>query len=459
LADRRTVAVVTGQQAGAFGGPLYTILKAVTTLQTARDLRERFGVPTVAVFWVDADDHDWQEVHATTVLDREFQAASIALPDPAGAGLQPVGSLALDTRVGEAIGHLEAVLAPTEFTPAILSLLRTHYRDGATIGRAFAGLMDALLGNQGLVVFEANDPAAKALAAPIFARALQEPTLVTGLVHRAGAEMAGLGHSPQLALDEDSSGLFYVDAAGRRPVRRHGDVFLVGDDRMGPSDLATALSEAPARFSPNVALRPLVQDTLFPTVCYVAGPSELAYQAQLGGLYRAFGAVQPLLCPRASVTVIDGAAARFLERYPLPLASLQPQDESALNRLLEGRLPPEIDSACQDISKAVREGTERIRKAIAAVDPTLAGAIDTTVDRVGDTIGTLQAKIVQAAKKKDDTIRRQFSRTRSLAFPQGVAQERLLGCAFFLNRYGISFPERLIQVLPNSSSGHLVIAL
>ena len=246
-------------------------------------------------------------------------------------------------------------------------------------------------------------------------------------------------------------------AAG--PSAAKATCFSSATSRVDPSDLSAVLSEAPERFSPNVALRPLVQDALFPTVCYVAGPSELAYQAQLGDLYRAFGAVQPLLYPRASITVIDSAAARFLERHPLPLESLQPQDESALNRLLESRLPPEIDAACQEISAAVREGTERIRRAIATVDPTLAGAIDTTVDRVGETIGTLQAKIVQAAKKKDETIRRQFNRTRSLVFPQGIAQERILGCGFFLNRYGVAFPERLIHVLPNSSSRHLVIAL
>ena len=171
--------MVTGQQAGAFGGPLYTILKAVTALQVARELRERHGVPAVAAFWVDADDHDWQEVRATTVLDREFKAVSVALPEPQGAGLHPVGSLALDARIDGAIGELEAALAPTEFTPAVLTLLRSHYRVGATVGRAFAGLMDALLGKEGLVVFEANDSAAKALAAPLFARALAEPGLVT----------------------------------------------------------------------------------------------------------------------------------------------------------------------------------------------------------------------------------------------------------------------------------------
>src|SRR5204863_331896 len=86
LADPRAVVIATGQQAGVFGGPLFTLLKAVTAIKLASKVAAEHGVPAVPVFWVDAEDHDWEEVRSCTVLDSEFQARTITLADPEGAG-------------------------------------------------------------------------------------------------------------------------------------------------------------------------------------------------------------------------------------------------------------------------------------------------------------------------------------------------------------------------------------
>jgi bacillithiol biosynthesis cysteine-adding enzyme BshC len=453
------VAIVTGQQAGAFGGPLYTVLKAVTAIQLARRIAAEQQVPVVPVFWVDAEDHDWDEIQTATTLDADFNIAEATLPKPAGAGTHPVGALVLDERVNEVVHTFAAALPPTDFTAEVVTALKRHYRPGATVGQAFAGWIDDLLGRHGLVVFDAADPGVKPAVAELFVAELGSPARTIDLVRRAGAAMTALGHAPQVEPADDTVSLFYLDAAGRRPIKRRDGTYMIGSTSRSQNDLEAEAARHPERFSPNVVLRPIVQDKLFPTICYIAGPSELAYQAQLGGVYRAFGVEPPLLHSRASATILDAPSARFLEKHDVPFEALQAQDESLLNHLLERQLPASIDQLLQTTEQRIREQTAALREAVRAVDPTLAGAVDTTAGKLSETLRHLQGKIVQASKKKDETLRRQFKRTRDLAFPGGHPQERLLNVAFFANRYGRAFVDRLVQELPIAGACHYLVTL
>ena len=459
LKEPNSVAIVTGQQAGLFGGPLYTVLKAATAIQLARRIEQEQGVPVVPIFWVEAEDHDWNEVKTARVLNADFNVVDISAADPDGAQQRSVGQLVFGHDITATVDELERVLAPSEFSTEVLTAIRRRYQPGAAPGSAFAGLMDDVFGAQGLVVFEANDVTAKPLTGPIFAREIDRPSETARLANEAGSRMTALGHQPQVQSAPDSVALFYLDGARREPIRRNGSGFVIGSTERPATDLSREATEHPERFSPNVLLRPLVQDQLFPTICYVAGPSELAYQAQLLDVYRAFEIEPPLLYSRVSATLVDSAAAKFLERSKVPLEELQVRDESALNRLLERALPADIERTIDATQQLVAEQIQGLKNAATAVDPTLSGAVDTTVDRIRDTLKTLQSKIVQASKRKDDTLRRQFIRTQALTFPGGEPQERSLSLVFFLNRYGLSLGERLLPILPIETDKHYVITL
>jgi bacillithiol biosynthesis cysteine-adding enzyme BshC len=459
LAVPGAVAVVTGQQAGLFGGPLYTLLKAVTTIQLARQARQRHGIPVVPVFWVDADDHDWTEIKTAHVLDREFAVAGISATDLPGAGTRPVSGLTFDDSITVTIDALAETLPASEFTGALLETLRSHYRPGVSPATACAAWIDSLLGGEGLVVFEPSDPAAKRLAAKVFTRELTHPCETARLAREAGERMAAAGHSAQIVPGEDVVCVFRMDEGGRLPIRCRGTRVTVGERDVALEDLQTESDVHPERFSPNVLLRPIVQDTLFPTVCYVAGPSELAYHAQLGDVYEAFGVPAPMVACRASATLLDSAALRFFERNDLALEELQVQDESALNRLLARQMPASVEATFASIEQMLADAAPRLSEAAAAVDSTLAGAAETTVARMRETVKSLQGKILQASKKKDDTVRRQFIRTRALVFPDGEPQERLLSIAFFVNRYGPDLGTRLLEALPPAADAHYVLSL
>jgi len=457
LADPAAVAVVTGQQAGLFGGPLYTLLKAITAIQVAREVGAAHGVPAIPVFWVAGEDHDWLEVRGANFLDAEFGRRDVVLADLPGSGMKPVDDLVLDGSVEDAIQVLERALPATEFKSDVMARLREHYRPGASMARAFAGWLDTLLGAQGLVVFEGSDPRAKPIIADLFVRELSDPARSVALVTAACADLRARGFEPQVVPADDGTTLFYLDAAGRHAVKRKGSGLSVAGRERSVGDLAAEASTHPERFSPNVLLRSVVQDRLFPTICSVGGPAEIAYHAELGGIYHAHGVERPLVCPRASATLIDSAAAKFLDRPDVTFGGLQAQSEAFLNQLLANQIPPAIDQGLDDAARDVGAQLDRIRGAVGSVDPTLVGAADTTRDRMLDSLKQLQAKIVQASKRKDDTLRRQFLRTQTLVFPGGHPQERDLSVAFFVSRHGPALVDRLIDGLPHDARSHYLV--
>ncbi len=457
LDDRRSVAVVTGQQAGLFGGPLYTLLKAVSAIRLARHAERVFGAPAVAVFWVDAEDHDLDEIRTCGVLDADQALATVALETNAAPGT-PAAAVRLGPEIEPALDALAAALPETDFTADVLGDLRRAYANGHGLVEAFATWLEGLLGPHGLVVFDAADPAAKPLAADLFAREIASAGATTALARSEGERLRDAGFHAQVEPPANGVALFLQDGT-RQAVRLDGDRLRAGDEALDRAVWLERLRADAARFSPNVLLRPVVQDRLFPTVCYVAGPNELAYLAQLKPVYRHFQVPMPLVAPRLSATLVDSAVMKFLRRTGIALAALQPRDESALNRLLGDQLPAAVEQALAGAADAVRDRMAAVAAAVIEVDPTLAGAAESTRGRMERDLGNLQSKVVQAAKRRQQTLRRQFTRAQSQIFPHGSAQERAVAGVCFLNRYGPHLLERLLSEPTLDAKRHWVIAV
>jgi bacillithiol biosynthesis cysteine-adding enzyme BshC len=458
LADPETVAVVTGQQAGLFGGPLFTLLKALTALKLADQAAREHKVPAVAVFWIDAEDHDWNEVRSCTVFDESLTPRTVSLPPRSGSDPSPVASVQLDNSILTALDELEQVLPPTEFRESVMADLRRAYAPGVGMADGFGRWMEKVLGDRGLIVFDSADPAAKPLVAAVFTRELSMPGETAKLAAAAGSDLVTRGYHSQVHSNEEGLALFHL-SGGRRAIRQLNGRFVIGEDSQAPGELIGQAEANPAAFSPNVLLRPIVQDTLFPTVCYVAGPNELAYLGQLREVYAHFGVPMPIMYPRASATLLDSAALRFLTKYDVPLEALAPQDESALNQLLQSQIPPVVEESFNGATQTIEEAMSRLTESMPALDPTLAGATKSTLGRMQHDLHTLHNKMIQAAKRRDETLRRQYIRTRALAFPDGHAQERTIGFASFLNQYGPALVQRLEADLPLDLGRHWVVAI
>ena len=445
VADEKSVAIVTGQQAGLFGGPLFTLYKALTALKLAERVREQHGVPAVAVFWVEAEDHDWDEVSSCAVLDNDLQRRVIQMRRPAGAGHVPVGAIMLGDDIKNAVDELAAVLPPTEFSGPLLESLQRAYRPGHGMADAFARWMDTLCGDHGLVVFDCSDASAKPLVGDIFAREIQQPGKTWALAGEAGDKLAAGGYHAQVTGSaQDGPALFHLDG-GRTAIKTED-----------ATSIAAEVRARPAAFSPNVLLRPIVEETLFRTVCYVSGPNELAYLAQLRKVYEHFGVPMPLFYPRLSATILDSASARFLAKHDLPFEALHARDEAALNRLLASSLPPAVDHALGEADASIERSMTALVAAVPAIDATLEGAARSTLGKLQHDLATLRGKVISAAKKRDETLRRQFFRAQAQSFPDGMPQERAIGIVSLLNRYGPALVHRLLSDLPLDLGHHWI---
>jgi bacillithiol biosynthesis cysteine-adding enzyme BshC len=458
LADPKTVVVITGQQAGLFGGPLFTLLKAATAMKLARNVERDHRVAVVPVFWIDAEDHDWKEVNGCTVLDAEMAPQTITLNDLSGAGHLPIGRLTLDDHVQHALDALHATLPGSDFTPSLIEDARHAYRPGVSMADAFGQFLESVLGPHGLVVYDASDPAAKPLASPVFARELAHPGRTAELASQAGERLIAAGYHAQVTPHEGAISLFYLNG-GREGIRFSGDHATVGDRQTTLAALGDEATRTPEHFSPNVLLRPLVQDTLFPTICYVAGPNELAYLGQLREVYAHFNVPMPLMYQRATATIADSATVRFLGKYNMPLESLQPQGEAVLNQLLQEQLPPTVEQSLAGVATVIGERMAALGAAVPQIDPTLEGTVKSTLGRMQHDLQTLHNKVIQAAKRRDETLRRQFQRAQALTFPNGHPQERELGFVWFSNRYGPALVDRLLEDLPLEMGYHWILTI
>jgi len=458
LADPRAVAIVTGQQAGLFGGPLYTLLKAITTIRLAERMRHEHDVPVVPVFWIDAEDHDWNEIASTTVLNADDATATVTAGAPEGAGERPAAALKYTDDIARAVQELGAALPQTEFTSALVEALGADYASGQSVPDAFGRWLERALGAFGLVVFDCSDPAAKPLVADLFRAELEHPGRTAKLAAEAGAALAERGYHSQVEPADGSVCMFLLDSV-RHPIKATADGFSAGEQGFSREALLERATSDPQSFSPNVLLRPLVQDTLFPTICYVAGPNELAYLGQLKQVYAQAGIPMPLIQPRATATIVDAAALRFLTRYQVAFEQLATRDESALNELLRAQLPPSVEGAVQDAEAEIAARLDAVIRAVPAIDPTLEGAARSTLGKITHDMKALRGKIVQAAKRRDETLRRQFVHVQTLAFPGGTPQERTIGFVAFLNKYGPAFVERLTAELPIDGGTHWIITV
>jgi bacillithiol biosynthesis cysteine-adding enzyme BshC len=459
LADAGSVAIVTGQQAGLFGGPLFTLLKAVTAIALAARVEREHGTRAVPVFWIDAEDHDWDEVRSAAVFDADMTRRVIEAAAPEGAGTHAVGSLVWPAAIADTVAALAAALPATEFTPWLQDVVGRAYAPGRGIAESFAQMLEQVLGPHGLVVYDSSDPAAKPLLADLFAAELEHAGRTALRAARAGADLTARGYHMQVTPHAGAAALFDL-VEGRRPIRREGDAFVVGDDhRVAPDALVSRAKAHPAWFSPNVLLRPVAQDTLFPTACYVAGPNELAYLAQLRGVYEAFGVPMPLVVTRASATIVDAAGLRFLSKHAVAFEDLQARDEHALNTLLKSMLPEAVEQSLAAARAAVADRMQAVIEAMPLVDPTLEGRARSALGRMEHELEGLGGKVLQAAKRRDETLRRQYTHAQAQAFPDGEPQERAIAGVSFLNRYGPALVTRLLDELPAGGGQHWVVCI
>ena len=455
------VAVVTGQQAGLFTGPLYTIYKALSAIRAAECLRGR-GLNAVPVFWVATEDHDFAEVDEAYTIDSESNLARVE-SKASHRENEPVGGVKFDDRVTQTVSVMINSLKPTEFSPRLRENLERAYSVGKGFGTAFGQLLAELTAEYGLIIVDPLHREIKKLAAPIYREAVVRSREIVKALIRRSEELRAAGYEPQVAVGEDYFPLFWHSDDDQRLALRatpNGTYKAKGANRDFTTDeLADIADNEPWRMSPSVVLRAAVQDFLLPTVCYFGGGAEVSYFAQNSEVYRCLDRPVTTILHRQSFTVVESRHRRAMKKYDISFSDIFKGLDELLPQIVDEFLDRDTARTFAEVEEAINIQLNRLDHELSEIDPTLAANLATRRRKIIYHIAALQKKFRKTLVDKDETIRRQIDSMFESLLPKGGLQERTLNVTYFLNQYGPRFIDWMYRAVDLDDRSHRVIYL
>jgi bacillithiol biosynthesis cysteine-adding enzyme BshC len=469
-----TVAVVTGQQTGLFGGPLLTLYKLLTAAKLAERLQARRGKPVVTIFWLATDDDDLPEADRCGVLDRNQDFHMIAAGFSAWPR-RPFSEIVFDGSIDACRARLGEMLPDSEFKTALLEKLAQSFRNGARLVEAFASWLQELVAEFGVIFIDPADPEIKRLAAPVMAKEISDRSPSTVAALTAIAHLEKLGYSPQVPLRSGRLNLFYIDGGSttrsntmnesewrqRHALEFSNAEFRTTDDmlKFSQRELLAVLEQMPERFAPNVILRPVIQDYLLPTVAYIGGPAEVAYFAEYRGVYEVFDVPMPAIYPRKSLTLLEKRVERTMEKYDLSILDLWKSIEPKINELAKKEAADGLFEPISAVRDELTRELQTLRGRVTKLDPTLEGFIDSTAGKILHQLDGLDKKLTQAVKRQNETLTSQLHKASAAVYPNGHLQERGLSLLPFLNKHGEGLIRQIYEAIDLGDYEHQVVAI
>jgi bacillithiol biosynthesis cysteine-adding enzyme BshC len=464
LAQPDCVAVVTGQQVGLFTGPLYTIYKALTAIRLAAELQSR-NIPAIPVFWMDAEDHDLAEVTHVAALGPEstvhrMEWGSRLFGDTATRPL-PVGARILPDGIRECVAEYASFWSGARHADDCRRDLGATYAAGRSLMQAFALAMAAIFREHGLVLFNPADPDVKRLAEGVFGKAVRDAGPIRAALAERNKALSLAGYHSQVGISRDATLIFLILEGERRSLTKPDDRFGLKNSGLewDTSGLLDLNSREPECFSPNVLLRPIVQDHLLPTVAYVAGPAEIAYFAQIEALYRHFDRSMPIIWPRAGFTLLDPDAAERMRCQGVEIGDLLlGKDHVSMTMIrssgLSGLLPP-----LAGLRESLAGSLEALRPGMASLDFNLGPALDLATRKILHNTDRLYRRAVRLETALSGATAREAERLLNRLYPNSVLQERVFGIHPFLAHFGPSLIGALHAAIDCHRFVHQVIRL
>ena len=432
--------VTTGQQPALFGGPLYSLYKALTAVRLAQDLSGILTRPVMPLFWIASEDHDWEEANHVHLIDQANELHRLTLGPNPGTVPRPLARIPLGDAVIDPVTSLERCFPHNEYRDRYLDLVRGAFNPWATMASAFAALMADLLRDTPLGLVDAADPQLKAASRTILCAEAEDPAASERAVRETSEALAGQGYGLQVPVIRGAVNLLTDLEAGRERLQRAngGFVHRRSGRRISQRALLALIREDPARVSPNVLLRPVVESAVFPSLAYVGGPGELAYYGQLRGLFARHGVCMPVPVPRSSFLVVEPKVSRVMDKFGLEPGELRDQG-ALLSRFARDEVPSEADRALKRWREAVGSIATDLAESSASIDPGLEGAVTRARNAGLAALGTLEKKIVRAVKRRGETTRSQIGKASVNLWPNAKPQDRVLTPLQFLMRYGPGF--------------------
>ena len=454
-------AVVTGQQVGLFGGPMFAIYKALTAVKLA-DEATSAGIDAVPVFWLATYDHDLAEVNHVSLPSSDGTMQVLSTPSHGVAGAQ-VGTVHFGEEITGVVERAVALLGETEAA----QFIRDCYRVGETLGTAFARLYARIFAEWGVIVLDPSDPELSRIAQPIYRAAVERCSeLATALLDR-GKALEHAGYHQQVKVTESSVLLFTTRDGVRTPISRREvgatEEFVIDGEaaaeKLTQSELIAEINEHPKHFSPNVLLRPIVEDHLLPTLAYTGGAAEAAYFGQAGVVYEALlGRVTPIV-PRFSATMIESKMQRLLEKHGLAITDVFEGPEGLQKEIAARQLPRDLQAAFEHAKKSFDDNFSLVKEKLEKLDKTLVDAAETSRSKMQHQLEKLYSQAARAEAQKGEVVSRHTELLSDSLYPDKGLQERGVGGIYFLARYGSNLLHELYQTIHSDCHDHQIIEL
>ncbi|MFH1699946.1 MAG: bacillithiol biosynthesis cysteine-adding enzyme BshC [Candidatus Zixiibacteriota bacterium] len=458
LGDEKSVVVTAGQQACLFGGPYLVLLKMLTVLKKAKLLQTKYNIHVIPLFWIASDDHDFTEISQAHLFDTGGEIARLAIDYDKNRKYPPVGSLAFDDSVSREINQLKNYLPENDFKETAISSIEKYYSPGISIIDAFARYWLELLGHQGLVLFNPYDAEVKELCAPFMAGVIDKRADLKKILSESNEYLISRGYQLQVQKPESSTHLF-AHLPERTAIHRIGNKFEAGKVKYSPERLYGEIRANPFNFSPDVFMRPLMQSYLFPVLDIIAGPSEIAYLAQMMPLFKLYDLPQPEITARLSATLVEKKFENMMTSFDLQYQDIVLDFKKQLEEYVKEDFPDSISRQIDSIKKSNKEMLLELGEISDRYSFDSKNIIEKYRRKLDYLTGELGKKLKGAHATQYGLHKNKFERMRKALWPHESPPERSIALLYFISRYGkhvIDFIDKKLDINP---AGHQLIYL
>ncbi|GAB4371606.1 MAG: bacillithiol biosynthesis cysteine-adding enzyme BshC [Calditrichia bacterium] len=462
LTQPKSVAIVTGQQAGLFGGPLYTVYKIITVIKLARHLNRQYPAWNfIPGFWMEVTDNDYGEINHIHLLTIGGELHTLHLPD-APRDYRSIYRREIPREMDSLFTSIMEITPETEFREPVFSLMKTIYQPGRSFAVAFARWLLNNFGEYGLVVVNPADRKLAELVRPLYHQALTQCHVIASRVEETSRQLLEQGYHNQIQFSPGQTLLFCEgDDQGRYRLDRKSDRWILARPgkpiQMTNTDLLGLLENSPERFTPNVALRPIVQDYLLPTAAYVAGPGEISYAAQLKSLYQFFGVTPPIFYPRIRATIVEKKINRLVQKFGLTYASIFQKRGKIIEDYRKVHTDQNLEKVFFQAENQISSSLKAIAEYLGELDPTLIPPVKKTEDTMKTNLARLKQKAEKAFESRLRTELDQLQKILTHLFPNNIYQERVFNILSYELKYGPDFIKAIYESTIHDSPGHQLL--
>ncbi len=432
LADENTFTIITGHQPSLATGPLYFIYKILSTINLTEQLSVRHpDKHFVPVYWMGSEDHDFEEINhfhlfGKTLTWENEEKGSVGKMSTKG--ILPV------------LEELKNLLGESENATQIYDLMYEAYAKHDTLDEATFYLTNALFQDYGLVVFITSSPKAKSLFVEYMLKEIIEQASYK-IVNKTIAELEKAGFKAQASPREIN--LFYMRKGLRERIVQEAGVFKVlnTDFTFTKKEIEEELHSHPERFSPNVLMRPLYQEVLFPNLAYIGGGGELAYWLERKAQFEYFKVPFPMLIRRASVMWINAGQAKKLNQLGLSVQDIFTAEDQLISNFVRENTEQEVNLT--DDRAALEQIYIQILAKAKAIDPALEKSVLGEQAKALKSLQQIETKLLRAEKRQHETHTKRITGLKDKLFPKRGLQERKDNFISFYLKYGDEFMQVL----------------